>query len=145
MQVDQDPSADRMDTDQGNDAVSTQRTKTEDAMDMDESDVQSQKMGAFSALFETMTQQSEKEASLPGTPNMELTTSPRTARGSTSSLSVSTNVRKPAWEHLDEITAILKTAHPLLSLTMETLVDQVRQNHFSLIVADFDAHQAEPG
>ncbi|KDQ21071.1 hypothetical protein BOTBODRAFT_142417 [Botryobasidium botryosum FD-172 SS1] len=32
--------------------------------------------------------------------------------------------RQP-WEHVDEIVAILKTAFPLLALTMETMVDQI--------------------
>lgn len=34
--------------------------------------------------------------------------------------------RQP-WEHVDEIMAILKTAYPLLALSMETMVDQVQQ------------------
>lgn len=34
--------------------------------------------------------------------------------------------RQP-WEHVDEIMAILKTAYPLLALSMETMVDQIQQ------------------
>ncbi|QSL64955.1 hypothetical protein MERGE_002259 [Pneumocystis wakefieldiae] len=31
------------------------------------------------------------------------------------------------WEHVDEIMSILKTAYPLLALSMETMVDQIQQ------------------
>lgn len=34
--------------------------------------------------------------------------------------------RQP-WEHVDEIMSILKTAYPLLALSMETMVDQIQQ------------------
>nr|NP_595777.1 SAGA complex phosphatidylinositol pseudokinase Tra1 [Schizosaccharomyces pombe]Q9HFE8.1 RecName: Full=Transcription-associated protein 1 [Schizosaccharomyces pombe 972h-]CAC08542.1 SAGA complex phosphatidylinositol pseudokinase Tra1 [Schizosaccharomyces pombe] len=33
---------------------------------------------------------------------------------------------KKVWEYIDEIMSILKTAYPLLALTMETLVDQIQ-------------------
>ena len=33
--------------------------------------------------------------------------------------------RKP-WDYIDEIVALLKTGHPLLALTLETIVDQMR-------------------
>ncbi|KAL8827579.1 MAG: hypothetical protein Q9191_003095, partial [Dirinaria sp. TL-2023a] len=38
-------------------------------------------------------------------------------------------VKKPAWDHSEEIMAVLKTAFPFLALTMETMVDQI-QKHF---------------
>lgn len=34
---------------------------------------------------------------------------------------------KHAWEHVDDVVAILKTAYPLLTLTLETMVDQINQ------------------
>ncbi|KAL3426523.1 histone acetylase complex subunit (FAT domain-containing protein) [Phlyctema vagabunda] len=37
--------------------------------------------------------------------------------------------KKPPWEHTEEILSVLKTAFPLLALSMETMVDQV-QKHF---------------
>ncbi|OLL22884.1 Transcription-associated protein 1 [Neolecta irregularis DAH-3] len=42
------------------------------------------------------------------------------------SKSVQIQTRQP-WEHVDEIMAILKTAFPLLALSMETMVDQIQQ------------------
>jgi transformation/transcription domain-associated protein len=35
----------------------------------------------------------------------------------------------PPWEHTEEVLAVLKTAFPLLALSMETMVDQI-QKHF---------------
>jgi transformation/transcription domain-associated protein len=37
--------------------------------------------------------------------------------------------KKPPWEHTEEIMAVLKTAFPLLALSMETMVDGI-QKHF---------------
>ncbi|RQM08647.1 hypothetical protein DH86_00000368 [Scytalidium sp. 3C] len=37
--------------------------------------------------------------------------------------------KKPPWEHTEEILAVLKTAFPLLALSMESMVDQI-QKHF---------------
>ena len=34
---------------------------------------------------------------------------------------------KHPWEHVDDVVAILKTAYPLLALTLETMVDQINQ------------------
>jgi transformation/transcription domain-associated protein len=36
--------------------------------------------------------------------------------------------KKPPWEHTEEILATLKTAFPLLALSMETMVDQIQKN-----------------
>ncbi|KUJ06740.1 uncharacterized protein LY89DRAFT_790380 [Mollisia scopiformis] len=36
--------------------------------------------------------------------------------------------KKPPWEHTEEIMAVLKTAFPLLALSMETMVDQIAKN-----------------
>ncbi len=36
------------------------------------------------------------------------------------------NIRQP-WEYVEEIMSLLKTAFPLLALTMETMVDQILQ------------------
>jgi transformation/transcription domain-associated protein len=35
--------------------------------------------------------------------------------------------KKPPWEHTEEILAVLKTAFPLLALSMETMVDQIQK------------------
>ncbi|EPX74408.1 SAGA complex phosphatidylinositol kinase-like protein Tra1 [Schizosaccharomyces octosporus yFS286] len=35
-------------------------------------------------------------------------------------------LEKPSWDYADEIMSILKTAYPLMALTMETLVDQIQ-------------------
>ena len=40
------------------------------------------------------------------------------------SQSPSSNQQKQDWEYVDEIVSILKTAYPLLALTLETMVDQ---------------------
>lgn len=36
--------------------------------------------------------------------------------------------KKPPWEHTEEIMAVLKTAFPLLALSMENMVDQIQKN-----------------
>ncbi|KAJ8604234.1 hypothetical protein MRB53_041886 [Persea americana] len=46
--------------------------------------------------------------------------------------------RQP-WEHVDEIMAILKTAYPLLALSMESMVDQIQQKF--KCQADEDAYR----
>lgn len=42
---------------------------------------------------------------------------------------VDTNLSQPkqAWEHVDELLQLMKTGHPLLVLTIETMVDQILQ------------------
>ncbi len=35
------------------------------------------------------------------------------------------SAKRFAWEHVDEIMSLLKTAFPLLTLSMETMVDQI--------------------
>jgi transformation/transcription domain-associated protein len=39
---------------------------------------------------------------------------------------VPTNIERKPWDYIDEIVALLKTGHPLLALTLETIVDQMR-------------------
>lgn len=36
--------------------------------------------------------------------------------------------KKPPWEHTEEILSVLKTAFPLLALSMETMVDSIQKN-----------------
>lgn len=36
------------------------------------------------------------------------------------------NMERKPWDYIDEIVALLKTGHPLLALTLETIVDQMR-------------------
>ncbi|KAH8163639.1 hypothetical protein CIB48_g4614 [Xylaria polymorpha] len=38
-----------------------------------------------------------------------------------------TGQKKPPWEHTEEIMSVLKTAFPLLALSMETMVDQIQK------------------
>ncbi|KAI9676027.1 MAG: hypothetical protein M1817_000770 [Caeruleum heppii] len=42
---------------------------------------------------------------------------------------MTSNVKKQPWEYTEEIMSVLKTAFPLLALSMETMVDQI-QKHF---------------
>ena len=35
--------------------------------------------------------------------------------------------RRSPWEYIEEVMAVLKTAFPLLALTMETMADQILQ------------------
>ena len=39
---------------------------------------------------------------------------------------VPSNIERKPWDYTDEIVALLKTGHPLLALTLETIVDQMR-------------------
>ena len=39
---------------------------------------------------------------------------------------VPTSIERKPWDYIDEIVALLKTGHPLLALTLETIVDQMR-------------------
>jgi len=39
---------------------------------------------------------------------------------------VPANIDRKPWDYIDEIVALLKTGHPLLALTLETIVDQMR-------------------
>ena len=48
-------------------------------------------------------------------------------------------VRRPAWEYADEIMSVLKTAFPLLALSMETMVDQISK--FFKCPPDEDAYR----
>ncbi|EGV61555.1 hypothetical protein CANTEDRAFT_131106 [Yamadazyma tenuis ATCC 10573] len=47
--------------------------------------------------------------------------------------------RQKSWEHVDEIMGILKTAYPLLALSLESLVDQINQRF--KCTADEDAYR----
>lgn len=48
-------------------------------------------------------------------------------------------VRRPAWEYADEIMSVLKTAFPLLALSMETMGDQISK--FFKCPPDEDAYR----
>ncbi|KAK4155966.1 hypothetical protein C8A00DRAFT_13045 [Chaetomidium leptoderma] len=56
-------------------------------------------------------------------------TTPLTAGGSTQGDQTGGAQKKPPWELTEEIMSVLKTAFPLLALSMETMVDQI-QKHF---------------
>ena len=49
------------------------------------------------------------------------------ARSGTPSSSTPTREARQPWEYVEEIVAILKTAFPLLALTLETIQDQLKQ------------------
>ncbi|SCU81956.1 LANO_0B04676g1_1 [Lachancea nothofagi CBS 11611] len=49
------------------------------------------------------------------------------ARPPNSKAPTSTNGTRQPWEYLDELNGILKTAYPLLALSLESLVDQINQ------------------
>lgn len=49
------------------------------------------------------------------------------------------NQRRPAWDHADEIMSVLKTAFPLLALSMETMGDQIAK--FFKCPPDEDAYR----
>jgi transformation/transcription domain-associated protein len=80
--------------------------------------------------------------SRPGTANPESNSAVKAEPGETNGAAngdVATNgtngqpkpqvVQKKPWEHTEEIMAVLKTAFPLLALSMESMVDQI-QKHF---------------
>ncbi|KAI5799270.1 hypothetical protein DFH27DRAFT_653555 [Peziza echinospora] len=73
-------------------------------------------------------------SSTPTLPNgQSLASSPTTAQ------SPQLNVRRPAWEYADEIMSVLKTAFPLLALSMETMGDQISK--FFKCPPDEDAYR----
>lgn len=59
--------------------------------------------------------------------------------GAASPSSVNSNPNMQPWEHVEEIMSILKTAFPLLALSMETMVDQIQHKFKS--PADEDAYR----
>ncbi|TAQ89061.1 hypothetical protein B7494_g2646 [Chlorociboria aeruginascens] len=69
--------------------------------------------------------------SRPATANGESAPNGVNGNGATSQIgtALQTSERKPPWEHTEEIMAVLKTAFPLLALSMESMVDQI-QKHF---------------
>ncbi|KAH6666821.1 hypothetical protein B0J14DRAFT_188953 [Halenospora varia] len=79
--------------------------------------------------------------SRPGTANPEATvkTEGATTNGDSNGTKTEANgnnqvasqtpTKKPPWEHTEEILAVLKTAFPLLALSMESMVDQISK-HF---------------
>ena len=77
--------------------------------------------------------------SRPGTANPEIKTEQPEANGATAGAANGANgeqavvaanqtpTKKPPWEHTEEILAVLKTAFPLLALSMESMVDQIQK------------------
>ncbi|CUM64287.1 uncharacterized protein PRCAT00001885001 [Priceomyces carsonii] len=62
-----------------------------------------------------------------------------TQQSNTSKLTSQNNGARQAWEHVEEIMGILKTAYPLLALSLESLVDQINQRF--KCTADEDAYR----
>lgn len=84
--------------------------------------------------------QQESQKSEPNAGNDE--SDPKSSKKSGSQSSSMPNTGKTshqAWEHVDEIMGILKTAYPLLALSLESLVDQINQRF--KCTADEDAYR----
>ncbi|RYN82430.1 Transcription-associated protein 1 [Alternaria tenuissima] len=62
-----------------------------------------------------------------GTPNGTVKTETATQDGAPAPSEAAPAPKKP-WDHVEEISAILKTAFPLLALSMETMLDQIQKN-----------------
>jgi transformation/transcription domain-associated protein len=73
-----------------------------------------------------------KDTQANGTPKVE-------QNGETNGTSTELEKPKKPWEYMDEVLAALKTAFPLLALSMETMVDQINK-HFKCH-PDEDAHR----
>ncbi|KAI9362471.1 FAT domain-containing protein, partial [Zopfochytrium polystomum] len=61
------------------------------------------------------------------TSNDQMDTSGSNNPGAAGGAGGASTARRQPWEYLDEVMALLKTAFPLLALTMETMVDQLSQ------------------
>ncbi|KAH8591080.1 hypothetical protein B0O99DRAFT_551034 [Bisporella sp. PMI_857] len=87
----------------------------------------------------TMPQSGSAAGSRPGTANPEVKGEQSEANGVNGQANGTTNgdqaaaatkqppQKKPPWEHTEEILSILKTAFPLLALSMESMVDQIQK------------------
>ncbi|KAG1820144.1 uncharacterized protein BJ212DRAFT_1266107 [Suillus subaureus] len=82
-----------------------------------------------SQLSQTQTQTQQAQSNTEITPataqNAGATSSAQNAPGASDTQP--TYVVRQSWEHVDEVVQILKTAFPLLILSMETMVDQILQ------------------
>lgn len=87
--------------------------------------------------------ESSKEDSKLSQPSTSSTTQPATGAtesgSKTSPNSSSFSGVRQSWEHVEEIMGILKTAYPLLALSLESLVDQINQRF--KCTADEDAYR----
>ncbi|TVY21135.1 Transcription-associated protein 1 [Lachnellula arida] len=80
--------------------------------------------------------------SRPGTANPESSSVVKAepdANGDNKTDVVAAPQKKPPWEHTEEVLAVLKTAFPLLALSMETMVDQISK--FFKCPPDEDAYR----
>lgn len=92
------------------------------------------KENSSSDAIDSQLSQSQSQTQ-PAQPNTEITPATAQNAGATSSAqnapsasdTQSTYVVRQSWEHVDEVVQILKTAFPLLILSMETMVDQILQ------------------
>jgi transformation/transcription domain-associated protein len=82
-----------------------------------------------SQLSQTQSQTQQAQSNTEMTPataqNAGATSSAQNAPGASDTQP--TYVVRQSWEHVDEVVQILKTAFPLLILSMETMVDQILQ------------------
>ena len=70
---------------------------------------------------------SETKAASNGTPNATVKPEGQVTPHANGSAETLAPPKKP-WDHVEEISAILKTAFPLLALSMETMLDQIQKN-----------------
>lgn len=78
-----------------------------------------------SQLSQSQQAQSNTEMTPANAQNAGATSSTQNAPGASDTQP--TYVVRQSWEHVDEVVQILKTAFPLLILSMETMVDQILQ------------------
>ncbi|KAI0194063.1 FAT domain-containing protein [Xylaria flabelliformis] len=71
------------------------------------------------------TEQNENGASTAGT--APAANGDQQVQSSKDGATSTTGQKKPPWEHTEEIMSVLKTAFPLLALSMETMVDQIQK------------------
>ncbi|KAI7824749.1 FAT domain-containing protein, partial [Gamsiella multidivaricata] len=74
----------------------------------------------------TVTETSPSTAATPAAAAISVTTPNANFPGVALNAAGVSQIRKP-WEHVDDIMNILKTAFPLLALSMESMVDQIQQ------------------
>ncbi|KAF2865782.1 hypothetical protein BDV95DRAFT_248299 [Massariosphaeria phaeospora] len=83
--------------------------------------------GSASSSNRPLTAAGEEKATANGTPNENVKTE-ENQQGSPNKDADAPAAAKKPWDHVEEISAILKTAFPLLALSMETMLDQIQKN-----------------
>ncbi|KAI1736178.1 FAT domain-containing protein [Xylaria scruposa] len=98
--------------------------KNQEAKEKARQHAQSAAANRKSSTSPSQTEQNENGANTTGTaPAANGDQQLQSKDGATST----TGQKKPPWEHTEEIMSVLKTAFPLLALSMETMVDQIQK------------------